>query len=128
MNINETGDHIASALSQKAYDHLINREYEKALSLYDECLEIFKSGEDNRRLAMTYNNMGLIHVQTGNFSMAMKCFEHAFSHYRALKDSDGQANQLQNMGSVCRDIKDHDKAVEMYLKALAFFEETSITL
>lgn len=117
-------DEKISMLSRQAHAHLQKNEHEAALILYHECLEILNPGDDDEKRAMIYNNMGLIHVRNAYFNRAMESFENACRLYRLLGDKAGQANQLQNIGSVYRDIRDYDKAVEMYLKALSYFEET----
>jgi len=112
-----------SLLGKQAHDHLVNDEFEQALMIYGECLEILEVDGDDEKQAMIHNNMGLIRVRTGQYNHAMENFENACRLYNGLDDKEGLANQFQNIGSVYRDIKDYAKAVDMYLKSLSLFEK-----
>ena len=85
----------------------INKEYEKAITLYREAI-----GKD-RRNAVLYNKMGIAELQTSDFAAAKNAFG------KAAKLNRTYAEPLNNRAVVAYIEKDYRKAVKLYRKAIA---------
>jgi tetratricopeptide (TPR) repeat protein len=72
------------------------------------------------------NNLGHVFVKARLWDDALDAFTQSASIFEQLKDRAGCAFQLQNLGSVYRDMGDAAMALPYYEKALALFDEAGL--
>ena len=75
-------------------------EYDEALVLYKEALEIAERIDDMRAYARLLNNMGNAYESMFDFESAIGCFEKRAELATDLKDSDGQIKAYACLGSI----------------------------
>ncbi len=96
----------------------LNKTLENNLSL----VEIYKKLKDDKRLATTYNSLGVVNKNLGNYDEAVKYYIEASKIHEKRKDSIPLARTLSNLGNVYFYYgKDLQKAIVNYDKALSIF-------
>ena len=74
---------------------------------------------DQRSIALSFNNLGLVFQDSGRFDQARVHFQEALLLRQAIDDPPGIAQTLNNLGSVAQDSGDHGRASELYRQASA---------
>lgn len=107
----------ASALNCKAYlaDHLGNKQ--EALEIFTELGKLYEKDED-RELAVIYNNIGELHRKMGNFEMAKSFYYKAVVINQSRKSVDALIMNYSNLGVVLLEQDSIDKGKEYYFKAI----------
>ncbi|MGV0107568.1 tetratricopeptide repeat protein [Nostoc sp. DSM 114160] len=103
-----------------------NKDYEAAISSYQEALTIFKKLELQRDIGLVLNAIGLSFYKLKLYSNAQKAFEDALIIFRSkeTRDIDQEGRELNNLGINYDAIGNFAKAQENYKLALKIFEET----
>lgn len=74
-------------------------------------------------LGDTWNNMGYISSQKGNYAKALEQYEKSLQLRESIRDFKGISNTLNSMGLVYRSLGEYDKALEFYQKSLTSQEK-----
>jgi DNA-binding SARP family transcriptional activator/Tfp pilus assembly protein PilF len=98
-------------------------EYDRALDLYHQALEIFQVVGDKLGMGACYNNIGFLEDTRGNFDVAIVSFEKALDLRRELGQIEGQAVHLANIGRVYVHKGDVKQARTYLEQAFALSEE-----
>lgn len=85
--------------------------------------------EEKRGVRMdagTLNSLGIMYVETGNYSKAIECFEQSLLLSREMGDRVSEVSILNNLGSAYGKTGDLVRAVELYEHALLINREIGI--
>jgi tetratricopeptide (TPR) repeat protein len=104
---------------QTAYDYFIeakeqinNKEYQLAIDLYSECINLLKNDTKNTNLASVYNNRGNAYSELGNY-------EDAIADYtRAIRIDPDYASAYYNRGIEYKNLKNYEDAIADYTRAI----------
>lgn len=115
-------DRMADALTNVSgtYQQLGN--YEKAIRMAEQVLEI-QSGLGNKAdMSKTYSNIGTSHYYTGKYNLAIQEYGKSLQLRTELGDSAAMADMLLNIGSVQNASGSFELAMDNYLRSLAIRE------
>ncbi|CAF1330942.1 unnamed protein product [Rotaria sordida] len=97
-------------------------EYSKALSSYEQSLEIRKIAlsPNHPDLAASYNGIGVVYDEMGEYSKALSSYERAFDiDKKALPPNHPDlASDYNNIGGVYNNMGEHSKALSSYERSL----------
>jgi len=100
--------------------------YDKALTYYKQCLKTVEKIKENdqessylRKMVILYANIGSAYLSQYDNERAQLNFEKALEYNAALKNPDFDASLYNNMGIICKERKEYDKAFQYYNKSLA---------
>ncbi len=96
--------------------------YVEALKWYLKVLKNTEQLKDEVRLAILYNNIGLVYKNQNNFDEALVYFQKAFVINEKRQDV-AMTISLNNMGLIEYERKNFHKAISFYQKALQFNEK-----
>ena len=95
----------------------------KGPNLVDDALAALREGlvrrrklADRRSIALSLNNLGLVHQDSGQFKDAIDAFSQSLGIRREIGDLMGVVASLNNLGTIAQDQRD-------YPRALVFFDE-----
>jgi tetratricopeptide (TPR) repeat protein len=93
------------------------RDFEGALSYYEQGLKIFRQTEDTLAIGRMVQGMGMIHRDLKQFKKAEKCLFEALEIFESIYDSKRQGTTYDRLGTTYYMMGDNRKSAEMYLKA-----------
>jgi tetratricopeptide (TPR) repeat protein len=97
----------------------------KAITHYNEALEVARSLNDNNKLAACLNSIAIVHTNAGEYNDAMRYLRSSLELRIELKDTIAQANTLNNIGNIHTYRAEYAKAIENYLASLTLCEEVN---
>jgi len=98
-------------------------DYERATTLYDQCLVMFRELGDEDGVASTLNGLGVLARNRGDLSQAWALYEESLGIFRRLGDKWRVALLLSNLARVARDEGDWNRTRTLCAESLALFEE-----
>ncbi len=87
-------------LSILATIHVANREWEAAIKLYEEAIEVAGSFYDLKRLAMTYSGLSIAHREAGRVEEAARFANRTITLLEVLRDRVSLARAENNLGLI----------------------------
>ena len=135
----EAVSHYNQALSQRAYSdsqliatvknelaeiYIALKNYTKAIALLKSSLRYSESEQFLKTKAKSYQLLGTSWEKQGQTIKALDFQQKSLQIYRDLKDVNGEATVLENIGSIYEDLGDYDKAYFYFEKALRYFKNT----
>ncbi len=103
----------ASALATEQGDH------QRAATLLEESLRLYRRLGDRRGAATATNILGSVALRQGDYRRATALYEECLAARRDLDDPRGTAVALNNLGIVARYEGDHQRAASLYEESLA---------
>lgn len=98
-------------------------QFEKARKLYMRALKEARKIEDNRYIAMSLYNIGLIHENKAEFDTAMEYYHESLETCEELEDKTVGASCLVNIGQIQHIWGQSEKALESFQEALQILEK-----
>ncbi len=98
-------------------------DYDSARLLYEENLSILRELGNQRGIALTLSNLGLISHELGDHAGARALFEQSLKTQRELGDQWGIATSLNNLGNVAHDQGDPTAARTLFEESLSIKRE-----
>jgi tetratricopeptide (TPR) repeat protein len=95
--------------------------FQTALEKFNEALS--SAGDDTRRAAEIYNDIGVVYKQLEDYPAAYQALDEAWARFTELADKKGQAQTLGNRAAVYEAEGLLDEAIEAYKKSAAMLEE-----
>ncbi len=116
-------------MTSTAVIHWFIGDYDKALEMQEEAIEILKSAEniDYYKLSIDYNVMGLIYKALGEYHESI-AYYNAVLQYLELDSLDNfrlKGTTHYNLGISYRKIGDNDNSLNSYRKALRLFAKSN---
>lgn len=116
-------DKLSAILFNHSKAHTSKYEFEKAINLCEESLEIAKQLVDKSSQARAYNQIGINYDYQDKFDEAILYYQKALTLYLELENKLGMANAYNNLG-VMYDLKgDLDQALNYYNRSLLIEKE-----
>ncbi len=100
-------------------DSLFNR----ALEYYQKSLKIREELGDRKGISDSYNNIGIIHYEQGNYSRALEYYQKSLKITEELGDRDGIATSLGNIAGLNIELKNYTNAIVEANKSLNIAKE-----
>ena len=94
-------------------------DYERAETLWQESLRLFRASDDITGIAYSHGNLGLVADAQGDYERAIASYEEALSLFRQLNDRTHIAFMLHNLGLIAYFQGDHERATTLYEESLA---------
>ncbi len=98
--------------------HRTFNQYEKALSLFEESLRIFRGLNDRKSTAIVLFNMGKALNSLGRYDRALSVLNESLKTNRELNDQQGIAGSLNVIGNLYANLGQYDKPLSYYQEAL----------
>jgi len=108
----------ASALFYRADQFWSKGDFDEAKKTFIYASELFEKTNHQNRLAYTYNSLGIISEQQGNFIGAVDYYEKAKSIFTAIDDKAGLAMCYNNMGILLKYQGNYPEALNSYFESL----------
>ncbi len=121
------------ALRNYGMIYSINREYSKAIDVYNDILKYFKEIRDTIEIAALHRNIGDVYYRQAQFAEALKEYiysENYFDKYIKIHDQyydkvyENYGATLNNIGNVYLRLDDYEQAVKFFEQALVIQKET----
>ena len=121
----ELGDPVAvvRGLSNLASVARLERHFDEALVLFEECLSISRQLGDRAGMAGGLNHKGDVAREQGDVSSARCFYEQGLVMFREIGDRLGVAGSLGDLGNLERDQSDFATAHRLYRESLEGFQE-----
>jgi len=120
------GEPVGDLLINKASLYYKQRDLERALKNLEMALSNFKSEENDLKIAICHNEIGLIQEESGFFEQAIYHFERTLEILNQLKDFHKVVQVLNNLGNIYLQIKDIEHSYEAYQDALNIAEREEL--
>jgi DNA-binding CsgD family transcriptional regulator len=95
----------------------------RAVEFLLKALRYFEKAHDIQRVAMCFNNIGVIYLNQEDLKEALDNFQKAYAAWSSLKYKSGVVRALYNIGSVYEKQKKDSPALDYYTRALKLCEE-----
>ena len=119
----ERGKLLASVHHQLGMVAQAQRQWETAVSHYQQALAIFIEFNDRYRQASTYHNLGHIAQEQRQWETAVSHYQQALAICIEFNDRYNQASTYHQLGMVAQEQRQWETAVSHYQQALAIFIE-----
>ncbi len=107
-----------SALTNIGNVFWLKAEYDSAIAVYKQSLDLAKDLGDSRPLAVASFNIAMLNNETGNYADALKYFLTSLKYYQEANDLNGVAEAHNGIGSVYWSMKNYEKALYYFKKFL----------
>ena len=122
------GESIGSLLLEKANLFYQKKDLEAALKNLESALNIFIDDNDLVNIAISYNEIGLIHEETGFYDNAMNQFEQSLEILENTSEYKILIQVYNNLANIHYLLQNIEKSYEYYNKALKLAERENFTL
>lgn len=95
----------------------------KAIDYFSKAIDLFTEMGEKRKIAIVYNNIGLIYWDQGDHAAALEIFFKALNIFEELEDRLGIAFCRGNIGHIYEAQKKHKAALKYYFKTLEILKE-----
>ena len=106
--------------------HLANKEWDQAISTYQEAIDAAGSLYDLRRLALMYSGLSDAYRETGQVDAAARFANRSIALLEVLRDRLSLARAENNLGLIMLARGDRAQAREHLDRSLGLFEETEV--
>jgi CHAT domain-containing protein/Tfp pilus assembly protein PilF len=117
----------ANRLHQQALDLHKQSKYAEALPLYQRALALQEKalGSDHPIVAISLNNLAVLHKTMGDYAQALPLFQRALAiHEKVLgPDHPDTANNVSNLAGLYQEMGDYAQALPLSQRALALLEK-----
>ena len=108
----------ARAMSLKAWFLVFQTQYEQAIKLGHQALEIQQELNDSLGLGQTYNRIGLSNIYFERYNEAINHLNKALNYFEQLHDTIRLDMVINNLGVIESEQKNFDAAIAYYKKSL----------
>ncbi|MHA1671411.1 MAG: tetratricopeptide repeat protein [Promethearchaeota archaeon] len=117
------GESIGDLLLKKASLFYKKRDFESTLKNLELALRNFSEDNDLLNIAISHNEIGLLHEERGYFEQAIFNFDSALSILKQIDDQQKIIQVLNNLGNVYYILKEWEEAYNKYQTALDISEK-----
>jgi class 3 adenylate cyclase/Tfp pilus assembly protein PilF len=101
----------------------VRGDYPKALNYYNQSLKIDEQISDQKGIAASLNNIGLIFVNQGDYPKALDYYTRSLKIDEQIGEEKGIAQSLNNIGIIYNNQGDYQKALDYYTQSLKIKEQ-----
>lgn len=105
--------------------YLKSKQFQKALSYYEDALEIYEDKDMEEAFPELYNNIGRCYQALGDKEEAMDYYEEAIDLHEKMGNQEGLGYALSNLGSLYEEEHNWEKAMECYQHSFKGFANTN---
>ncbi|MEX1001385.1 MAG: CHAT domain-containing tetratricopeptide repeat protein [Crocinitomicaceae bacterium] len=113
----------AGALYYIGWDYSVKTEYDKCISYYLKCKEIYEEIHDSIGVANSLDNIGSIYAVKGEFAKALEYHNEGLKIREQIGDTLGMGGSLNNMGVIKLGHGDYENALDDFERALKLHEQ-----
>jgi len=122
-NYREAADYLQQAINlNRSLPRLINlgvlytllRDYENALRVYSEALEVAEKERNQKWLPLIWNNMGDLYRLQGNYDLALDCLQRALQIAEQNRDLAHIALALRTIGVIHTEREEFEQALDKF--------------
>jgi predicted ATPase/DNA-binding CsgD family transcriptional regulator len=113
----------AKALSGAGVLTFLQCEYERAATLIEESLALYRDQEDKQGVASALQTLGSVARERGRYDRAVAFHEESLALQRELGNEEGIARSLDGLGFAAWLQEDHGRAEALCTEALALYRE-----
>ena len=124
----QMGESIGDLLLKKASLFYKKRDFESTLKNLELALRNFSEDNDLLNIAISHNEIGLLHEERGYFEQAIYNFDSALSILKQIDDQQKVIRVLNNLGNVYYVLKEWKEAYNKYQAALDISEKLEYEL
>ena len=124
----QMGESIGDLLLKKASLFYKKRDFESTLKNLELALRNFSEDNDLLNIAISHNEIGLLHEERGYFEQAIYNFDSALSILKQIDDQQKVIRVLNNLGNVYYVLKEWEEAYNKYQAALDISEKLEYEL
>jgi len=93
-------------------------QYQQAIDVYQQSLEIQRQIGDRNGEANSLGNLGAAYSSLGEYERAIEFYQQSLEIQRQIGDRKGEANSLGNLGAAYGSLGEYERAVEFYQQSL----------
>ncbi|MCO6148910.1 tetratricopeptide repeat protein [Flavobacterium sp. NRK1] len=108
--------------------YVLQNEFTVAMNYYLEARDYFEKNGDLANLSFTYNGLGILFFEMGNYDNCIANFNKAFDIYNKTGDKRGMGVFYGNMGNIYMVKEDYIKAKKYQQKSLETFKNLKDTV
>jgi len=109
--------------NKRGRDSLLKGNFQAALEIYQQTLDIIKSINDRDGEAIIHGNIGVAYFYLGDFDRALEYYQHSLALLEKIGDLRRIGNRLGNIANVYSDWSDYSTALTYFDKALKIRKE-----
>jgi len=98
-------------------------EIRKAITLYEQALQLAQSRADRDNEGTWLNNLGMCFGDLGQNARAIDYYQRGLAIKNAVGNRSGESTALGNLGTLYSELGDQNRSLEFYLRALAIDRE-----
>jgi len=98
-------------------------EYQQALEMYQQSMEIKEKLGDQRGIAGTLHNIANLHYETGEYEQALEKYQRSMEIKEKLGDQSGIAHTLHQIAMIHQDKGEDQQALEKYQQSMEIEEK-----
>ena len=102
-----------------------NGQWDRAIAIYKQLLEIFEQNGDTNALAQTYGNLGMLYTDKNDWDRAIKMLERGLEIFTRVGNLDEIAKACGNLGTLYLRKNEWNQAIETYERGLEIFKQVS---
>jgi tetratricopeptide (TPR) repeat protein len=106
-------------ISQRSIFNLDDAEY-----YFNQSIEYAKLIRDDRQLAMSLSNLGMVYFDRKKYDQAIQTMRNAIAILNQQQDLNGLGESYNNLGIIYREKKSYNEAASNFNQALVYFEAT----
>ena len=118
---NKSDTHKDDAEILRAYGYYntnLSNDYIRAISYYEEALELSESNNDQRNISLIKNDLGIVYWKKGGYQKAIEYYFEANEIAESMDDPDLQMRTLLSLGVIHNEALRNEEAKDYYKAAL----------
>ncbi len=119
---------LIESLNELAMSHVQKSNYEKSLTLLNECVELCTRYGDNQLLAYIYLNKAIFYLHVGDYRHAAQFCSEGLKQLIQIKNPVGLAKVAVIYGHIFRNYKQYNIALEWYEESIRLYQDFEIPL
>lgn len=116
----------AERMFEIAEGYLDLYKHEKALKLFNECLELFRKIGDKKLEGYALNQIGMIYTGQAEYDKAFEYFKDGLNIFKKIGDREGEGFSFNNIGLIYDEKGDDENALKNYEQARAISKEIGV--
>ncbi|MCC5617034.1 tetratricopeptide repeat protein [Nostoc sp. CHAB 5836] len=125
LDKNVTGDieRYAATLNQKGDIHTSQGDYQQALEIYNEALDIARSTNNKNLEARTFSKMASLYELLGDYDLSIKNYKQALQIYKQIPDKPSELMLLPLISNLYMTKEDYPEALKYHNQVLSLSRE-----
>ncbi|MBX7093866.1 MAG: tetratricopeptide repeat protein [Flavobacteriales bacterium] len=111
--------------SSLADAHRIKGNYQVAINLLLEAINIFDANNDELGMGDCYNKIGAVYIELNQFETAIDYFLKSLVKFEHQKNLKGISNCLNNLGASYFYLEEYEKAIDFFKRSLSVEEQNN---